>query len=256
MAVGTALKQKWLHWLRSYVLVAERFVGEEPIGANTSAEAELLSLKTAVFARALALFTGTTRLLEHDLELDVRIHARGVIEAAMYLVALDRDPEFLRNMKDDDYKSRQSRASIRLAEIGDHLSEEIRRLHEDFLAKGAAGAKSVQICSLLDGSEFTRLYSSYRDICGDAAHVSISALRRHYVEHENTGVGRLVVHPMLEGGELHHTMTEMGISMVIATSMLMRTKKQSETWNELAELLAAYGRLVIEGQRLLTAADG
>lgn len=249
-------KQKWLDWLRDYISVAERFVEEDPIETDTFVETELLSLKTAVFARVLALFTGTTRLLEHDLELDVRIHARGVIEAAIYLVALDRDPEFIRSMKDDDYKSRQSRASIRLTEIGDHLNDEIRKLHEDFLAMGAVGAKSVQISSLLDGSEFTRLYSSYRDICGDAAHVSISSLRRHYLEHKNTGVGALVVHPVLEDGELHHTMTEMGISMLIATSILMRTKKQSETWNELAKLAAAYGRLVIEGKHLLIATDG
>jgi hypothetical protein len=37
---------------------------------------------------------------------------------------------------------------------------------------------------LLEGSDFDRLYRSYRDISGDAAHVSLTSLNRHYVENQ------------------------------------------------------------------------
>jgi hypothetical protein len=165
----------WVTWLRDYAKTATRFTAEEPVTVSTEEERELVAIKAALFARALTLFEGAVLLIENDRQLDFRIQSRGVIEAVMYLIALDRNPAFVLKMKDDDHKSRQSRASLHLKAF--RGTQDDRSLLEEFVAQGLRGAKAIQIGALLEGSEFDRLYRSYRDISGDAAHVSLTPLR-------------------------------------------------------------------------------
>ena len=77
----------WLAWLREYAAAARRFIGEDDVTASDD-ELELYTIKMALYARALTLFEGTIILLENDKQLNYRIHSRGVIEAAIYLMAL------------------------------------------------------------------------------------------------------------------------------------------------------------------------
>lgn len=72
---------------------------------TTDQQAELVAIKCALFARALTVCDGCVLLLANDRQLDFRMHSRGVIEAAMYLIALDRDPAFVTKMKDDDTRA-------------------------------------------------------------------------------------------------------------------------------------------------------
>lgn len=236
----TTQTELWIGWLRDYLAVATRFTEEDPIEVASDEERELLAIKAALYARALTLCQGALLLIENDRQLDFRVHTRGAIEAVMYLIALDRDAAFVAKMKDDDYKSRQSRAALYLNAKAFKGTADVRKMLEDFLAQGAQGAKAIQVAALLEGSEFNRLYRTYRDISGDAAHVSITSLARHYVENPADHSAMLIVHPPLDDIEMHVTFAELGISMTIGTLVLMKVKEKTDLWDEIETLLRRY----------------
>lgn len=96
---------EWVAWMRDYVDAARRFAAEDPVDVSSEEEREIVAIKAALYARALTLFEGALLLLENDRQLDFRIQSRGVIEATMYLIALDRNPAFVARMKDDDFRA-------------------------------------------------------------------------------------------------------------------------------------------------------
>jgi hypothetical protein len=243
MAEEHSLSSDWIAWMRAYVDAARRLAGEDPVEVSSEEVRELVAIKAALYARALTLFEGALLLIENDRQLDFRIQSRGVIEATMYLIALDRNPAFVTRMKDDDFKNRQSRAALHLGAKKFNCAEDVRQQLEEFVARGLQGAKAIQLGALLDGSEFDRLYRSYRDISGDAAHVSLTALNRHYVENPTEGSATLIINPELDEVDFHVTVTELGISMTIATLLLMKIKEKTDVWDEFQALLRRYRAL-------------
>jgi hypothetical protein len=237
------------------VAAAKRFVAEDPIAAFADEERELVAVKAALYARALTLFEGALLLIENDRQLDFRIQSRGVIEATMYLIALDRNPAFVARMKDDDYKSRQSRAGLHLKAKAFNGTADVRKMLEEFVAQGLQGAKAMKVGTLLQGNEFDRLYRTYRDISGDAAHVSLTSLNRHYVENATDQSATLLVHPALDQLELHMTATELGIAMTIATLLLMKVKEKTDLWDEFEALLHRYQALARSAREQLSGAS-
>jgi Family of unknown function (DUF5677) len=238
-----SLSPEWITWLRDYAVTARRFTEEAPIHVSSEEERELVAIKAALYARALTLFEGALLMIDNDRDLDFRIHSRGVIEAAMYLIALDRNAAFVEKMKDDDYKSRHARAGLHLKSKKFSGMDEIRKMLEDFVAQGLHGRKSIQVGELLNGSEFERLYNSYRDISGDAAHVSLTSLNRHYIENPADKSALLIIEPAPDEVEMLLTVAELGISMTIATLLLMKIKTKTDLWDEFQELTRRYQEL-------------
>ncbi|MGM5053295.1 hypothetical protein ACD589_00455 [Rhizobium sp. 814_E9_N1_1] len=68
---------------------ASRFTDEDPVDVASDEERELVAIKAALYARALTLCEGALLLIENNRQLDFRVHTRGIIEAVMYLIALD-----------------------------------------------------------------------------------------------------------------------------------------------------------------------
>ena len=241
-SLPSELRQKWHDWMHRYAETADRFLAE-PFPAQESETAEELNaIKTALYARALTVFDTTRLLLQADRQLDGRIHSRAAIEAAMYLLALDRDPSFVEKMKADDHKSRHARASLYLKADRPQADPEVLQLLEDFVNAGDQGAKMVSMGHLLKGSEFERLYRTYRDLSADSAHVSITSLARHFIEGPD-GVTTLVVHPALDTMEFALTYSELCIAMNVATLVLMKAKARTDLWDEFSALLQGYNEL-------------
>jgi hypothetical protein len=234
----------WLEWMRDYRAAADRLIMEELIPVSSEDERELVAIKSALYARILSIFDGALLLIKQDHQLNFRIHSRGVIEATIVMLALDSDPKFVEQLKDDDWKSRQSRASLHLNASSLSVEPNVRKALEEFVSKGMQSARSIQLASLLSGSDFERLYRTYRDFSGDAAHVSITSLNRHYVEKPEDRTAVLVVNPELDVVDVNETATELGIATIIATYLLMKVKVQTELWSELQSLVERYKTLV------------
>lgn len=89
----------------------------------------------------------------------------------------------------------------------------------------------------------TASIESFRDISADAAHVSLLSLERHYTENERDGCAVLALDPELDEVDMKMTLIETGISMVIATLMLMKTKEKTDLWTDFRNLLNRYNDL-------------
>lgn len=139
--------------MRDYAAAARRFVAEDPIELSLEEERELVAIKMALYARALTLFEGALLLLENDRQHDFRIQSRGVIEATMCLIALDRNPAFVARMKDDDFKSRRSRLALHLGAKKFNGTGDVRQQLEEFVAQGLQGTTAIQLSTLLEGSD-------------------------------------------------------------------------------------------------------
>lgn len=225
----------WLLWLSDVAAMAERLVQEESVRAEKENELELISVKTALYARALSFLKGAILLIRNDLHLDFRAHVRAVIEVAIYMVALDRDPRLLGKMKDGNLKSFKSRARLRLNSKR-KMPDEARKLLEEFIAQGSTKLESVNVGEIAEDTAFQRLYHSYRDISADAAHVSISSLERHTPDSLEEGMFVLVVQPEFDDIDLYLTAVELGMAMMAATLNLMKVKKKTQVFDEFLEL--------------------
>ena len=249
------LSPRWLEWLKEYAGAGKRFVGEELVEVSSDTERELVSLRMALYARALSLFDTSVFLIENDRQLDFRIHSRNVIDTAIYMIKLDSDLTFIDALKDDDFKSRHARASMHLKAAGATMPEQIKSELQAFVDQGAQGARKLEPSRLLEGSDFERLYRSYRDISGDAAHVTVSALNRHYVEHPERGTALLILHPALDEIDMRMTVCETAMAMNICTLLLMPQMEKSPVWDQFREMTARYREMIADGSDFLVGPD-
>ena len=147
----------------------------------------------------------------------------------------------LEKMKDDDQKSRLSRAELHLKARVPNDTDEINRMLADFISKGSKDLKPIRVGSLLEGNPFERLYRSYRGISADAAHVSITSLNRHYAKQCDRTM--LMIDPALDDLDNYVTFAELGIAMTLATFMLMKIKTKTSVWDEFQNLSRRYSAL-------------
>lgn len=68
----------------------------------------------------------------------------------------------------------------------------------------------------------------------------MTALNRHYVENPTDGSASLIIHPELDEIDLLVTVTELGVSMTIATLLVMKIKERTDVWDEFHALLHRY----------------
>lgn len=79
--------------------------------------------------------------------------------------------------------------------------------------------------------------------------MSVTALNRHYIEHAESGLATLTLHPALDDDDFQRTMTELGISMTVATLLIMKIKAKTDVWDEFQTLLQRYRALTSERHR-------
>lgn len=242
MVSGKAqIAPEWLQWMVDFRKAAERLVAEDPVEPSTPEEVELTGTKIALYARAITIFGTLILLAENDLQLDLRIHSRALIETAIYLLALDEDPSLRVRMQEDDLKSRRERAKLHRRTV--EPDSEIAREIDAFLSEAQGKLKYIEVGGLLQNSNFSRLYTSYRDVSADSAHVTFSSLKEHIHVDADGDTMRFLVNPGLDELTLYVTLTEAGMSIIAATYMLMKCKEQTDTWDELKELARRYREL-------------
>lgn len=242
MVAGKAqIAPEWLKWMRDFRDAAERLVAEDPVEPATPEDFELTGTKMSLYARAITIFGTLIVLAERDLQLDLRIHSRALIETAIYLLALDEDPSLRTRMQEDDLKSRRERAKLHRNAIDDH--SDIAREIDVFLAEGQGKLKYIEVGKLLKNNNFLRLYASYRDVSADSAHVTFSSLKEHVHVEPEAETMRFLVNPGLDELTLYVTLTDAGMSIIVASYMLMKCKEQTDTWDVLKELARRYREL-------------
>lgn len=117
--------------MRDYRDAAKRLADMDSFD-QSEGHTETLFVKFALFARAVTLFDTAVVLAEHDKLFDLRRICREVLECAIHMDAAFRRDENLTLLKDDDDKSRRSRAKA-FKERNTELDTESRGLLQEFL---------------------------------------------------------------------------------------------------------------------------
>lgn len=226
----------WLVWLRDFRSDATEFVQNVVAAPEDPKDAELQSIRFAVYARLLTLLDTAIRHAEADKQLELRITAREIIECAIHLEAAARIPEYVQTIKDDD---RASKRSLVKAVNDDQPPSDpaTRRLVQEFMNNKTA--KRVQPTDLGKGSDFKRLILIYREISADSAHVTLTSLDRH-VRADEDGVNRMIIDPPLDDGELFQSMSGIALSALLCTWLLVKAVPSSEGSAELIQLGQRY----------------
>lgn len=181
-------------------------------------DTETLFVKFALFARAVTLFDTAVLLAEHDKLFDLRMICREVLECAIHMDAAFRKDDYLKLLKDDDDKSRWSRAKA-FQERNNELDTDSRKLLQEFLNEKKG--KLLKPSELSRDSDFPDIAHTYREISADTAHVTYTALVRH-AQHHDDGSTIFTLDPMLTELELHDTLTMLGLSAMVCTLNIVR----------------------------------
>lgn len=155
------INEAWLQWMRDFRMAAAKLADVDSFDAPEGEEPELLFVKFALFARALTLFDTALLLAEHDKVLDVRSTCRKVVECAIHMDAARRKPDYLKALKDDEAKSKWSRAKA-FKDMQTDLDAGSGKLLQEFLndKKGA----QLKPSDLSKDSQFPRMAHMYREI--------------------------------------------------------------------------------------------
>jgi hypothetical protein len=149
-----------------------------------------------LLSRTLSNLKGIITLLDKGLVVEARILARCCFENAFWIAGLlTQGDEFVEQMRQDDVRSSRSRSELLLTTYRERIPEEIeiqlrkqlRSIKEQWPQPKSLSPKDVAWSGLLrDG------YHIYSQLSADAAHPSLTALRRHYdpdgpVQHDEIG---------------------------------------------------------------------
>ncbi|WP_235937994.1 DUF5677 domain-containing protein [Endobacterium cereale] len=241
------INEAWLQWMRDFRMAAAKLADVDSFDAPEGEEPELLFVKFALFARALTLFDTALLLAEHDKVLDVRSTCRKVVECAIHMDAARRKPDYLQALKDDEAKSKWSRAKA-LKDMQTDLDAGSRKLLQEFLndKKGA----QLKPSDLSKDSQFPRMVHMYREISADTAHVTYSSLLRHR-SFLADGTALFSLDPLLEEDELQETLNILGLAVLLCVFSLVRMIPTMVGDEAFYDLHARYKVLAAGGQAQL-----
>ena len=241
LEVRTRVAPEWSAWMRDFEDLAGRLLNEAALEPKSDDEAELISVKSALYARALTVFSTLIVLADLDKQLDLRIHSRALVEAALFLPALDADPSLILAMKEDDLRSRRERAKLHRKAA--HPASEAARLLDGFIAEDPGRLRHVRLGELAGTHDLSALYAAYRDISADSAHATFTSLLLHVHDDAEDGMTLVVVDPALDEVVLEKTLLDAAFSIIVATCMLMKCRQATDGWDGLEEMVRRYRAL-------------
>jgi hypothetical protein len=161
-------------------------IGETEDGRGL-ADHKLVSM--LLFVRALSNFQGTMLMAERGMVIEARTLLRTCVESTLCLGALKNDPAFLTTLLHDELRSRKARANFLLKEPGrlafcdGDAAARLREYVESIDTWGKLSSNPIE--QMAEKAGWVDLYLFYRQLSGDAAHPSITALDRYVLSDES-----------------------------------------------------------------------
>jgi hypothetical protein len=177
-----------------------------PITEKLFAEPKILAL--ALLCRSFGNLKGVIALAREGLVVEARTLARSCYENSFLVAGLiEKGESFVEEMYDDEVKSMQLRGEFVLEDGVEHEMAKQLRARLDQLKAKRPKAKLLNPKKALKESVMRRSYLFYSQLSSDAAHPSITALKRHMmrIEEEAGWVLGLDVQPVERGTEVADT---------------------------------------------------
>lgn len=194
----------WLSYLDKVAACAEIIARTARIDFTEDAQ----GLAVCLLARSISSARATARLISLDHVVEARILTRSMYENTFYLHKLAQEDrsDFVRKMREDEVYYHDVRGQTMLDEkqsretIGDENKTRIQSILND-LRKTGQKPRPLKPQTVISGDEISAAVVFYQLLSLDAAHPSITALKRHFVATN----GRFSQDPQLKDDEVMNT---------------------------------------------------
>jgi hypothetical protein len=205
-----AERRKWIAFAGKLLALCVEILKASSIQITEKRFAEPKVLALALLCRTYMNLRGVIAVAREGLVVEARTLTRSCYENMFFVAGLvEKGHEFVAAMYDDDLKSLRSRGEFVLEDLGDldplgsAMAAQLRtRIQE--LRERRPKAKLLNVKEALKGSQVRQAYLFYSQLSGDAAHPSITALKRHLLRFVENGeeVWGLDIHPVEKGTEV------------------------------------------------------
>ncbi len=209
-----AERKKWIEFAERLLTLCVEILGASDVQITEKQFAEPKVLALALLCRTHMNLKGVIVVARDGLTVEARTLARSCYENMFFVAGLvEKGEEFVAAMYDDDLKSLRSRGEFVLEglcdldPLGEEMAKQLRgRVQE--LKKRRPKAKLLTAKEALKDSVMRKAYLFYSQLSGDAAHPSITALKRHLLRLVENGepILGLDIHPLERGIEVANTL--------------------------------------------------
>lgn len=239
-------RKKWIAFVDKLLSLCEEIFKAAKVEVTEKQFADPRVLALALLCRSYLNLKGVIAVAREGLTVEARTLARSCWENTFFVAGLvEKGEEFVAAMQDDDLKSLRSRAEFVLEDLGslDPLGQEMAdqlRARVQKLKDRSPKAKLLNPKEALKDSVMRRAYLFYSQLSGDAAHPSITALKRHVLRLEENGeqIMGLDIHPVERGIEVANTL-DIACNAVLGTCVGVNQILGGTTASPLLTQLAA-----------------
>ncbi len=209
---------------RRLLIVCVEILAASDVKVTEKRFAEPKVLALALLCRTFTNLKGVIAVVREGLAVEGRTLARSCYENMFFVSGLvEKGEKFVEAMYDDDLKSLRSRSEFVLDDLGDldplgaEMAAQLRARVQE-MKKRRPNAKLLNAKEALKDNVMRKAYLFYSQLSGDAAHPSITALKRHLFQSMENGeqIWGLDVQPAERGMELSSTL-DMTCGAVLGT---------------------------------------
>lgn len=209
-----AEREKWIAFADRLLVLCVEILKASDVQITEKGFAEPKVLALALLCRTHMNLKGVIAVAREGLVVEARTLTRSCYENMFFVSGLvEKGNEFVAAMYDDDLKSLRSRGEFVLEDLGDldplgaEIAKQLQaRIQE--LKERRPKAKFLNAKEALKDSVMRKAYVFYSQLSGDAAHPSVTALKRHLLKYVENGeqVMGLDIHPVERGMEVANTL--------------------------------------------------
>jgi hypothetical protein len=183
-------KEAWLEFADKLVAIGFSILSEAQITETEKGAADPKVVAATLLIRTLSNFRGAMALAREGRVVEARVLARCCFENNFWIAELAaRGDAFVREMGDDESKSRKARGEFILSE-GFRLDEEVeKRLKAQLRTakKRSPQARFLNPKDVARGGPLAQGYIFYSQLSSDAAHPTMASLNRYIGRFEKNG---------------------------------------------------------------------
>jgi hypothetical protein len=234
----------WLGYFDKVIACAETIART----ARVKSTEEAGKWAACLLARSISSALAVVRLISLDHVVEARVLTRSIFENTFYLHKLAQDDRngFVRQMHGDESYYRDARGQTLLNEkqareaMGEEHRASIGTVLND-LRKEGTKPKPLKPQKVISGDDISAGVVFYQLLSPDAAHPSITALKRHFVESgENGGFS---LEPQLKDGETTDTAYLASLAMLWGCIAANDALGKTTGGEQLEELVAEYNEI-------------
>lgn len=207
-ATSSKAREEWIAFAEKLLALCLEIQNAAEVTITEKLFAEPKVLALALLCRSFGNLKGVIALAREGLVVEARTLARSCWENSFLVAGLiEKGETFVQEMYDDEMKSLLSRGEFVLEDgVETEMTKQLRERLDQLKARRPK-AKILNPKKALKDSVMRKAYVFYSQLSSDAAHPSITALKRHMmrIEEEGGWVLGLDVQPFESGTEIADT---------------------------------------------------